>query len=130
MGELSKEIDLSEKQGTGITKILRELRKNGSPDPEFDMDEDRTYLETILYIQKEFDPKLKVSDKVSDKEKMFYRLLLGAFVEREFVTTKTMSEITGMAESTTRRYLLRFRDLGVIRPDGKNRGTKYYLSVR
>lgn len=90
------------------------------------MDEDRTYLETILYIQKEFDPKLKVSDK----EKMFYRLLLGAFVEREFVTTKTMSEITGMAESATRRYLLRFRDLGVIRPDGKNRGTKYYLSVR
>lgn len=90
------------------------------------MDEDRTYLETILYIQKEFDPKLKVSDK----EKMFYRLLLGAFVEREFVTTKTMSEITGMAESTTRRYLLRFRDLGVIRPDGRNRGTKYYLSVR
>lgn len=90
------------------------------------MDEDRTYLETILYIQKEFDPKLKVSDK----EKMFYRLLLGAFVEREFVTTKTMSEITGIAESTTRRYLLRFRDLGVIRPDGKNRGTKYYLSVR
>ncbi len=90
------------------------------------MDEDRTYLETILYIQKEFDPKLKVSDK----EKMFYRLLLGAFVEREFVTTKTMSDITGMAESTTRRYLLRFRDLGVIRPDGKNRGTKYYLSVR
>ncbi len=90
------------------------------------MDEDRTYLETILYIQKEFDPKLKVSDK----EKMFYRLLLGAFVEREFVTTKTMSEITGMAESTTRRYLLRFRDLGVSRPDGKNRGTKYYLSVR
>ena len=90
------------------------------------MDEDRTYLETILYIQKEFDPKLKVSDK----EKMFYRLLLRAFVEREFVTTKTMSEITGMAESTTRRYLLRFRDLGVSRPDGKNRGTKYYLSVR
>lgn len=106
------------------------MRKNGSPDPEFDMDEDRTYLETILYIQKEFDPKLKVSDKLSDKEKMFYRLLLGAFVEREFVTTKTMSEITSMAESTTRRYLLRFRDLGVIRPDGKNRGTKYYLSVR
>ena len=102
------------------------MRKKGSPDPEFDIDEDRTYLETILYIQKEFDPKLKVSDK----EKMFYRLLLGAFVEREFVTTKTMSEITGMAESTTRRYLLRFRDLGVSRPDGKNRGTKYYLSVR
>lgn len=72
----------------------------------------------------------KVSDKLSDKEKMFYRLLLQAFVENESVTTKTMSEITGMAESTTRRYLLRFRDLGIIRPDGKNRGTKYYLEVQ
>lgn len=38
--ELFKEIDLAEKQGTGITKILRELRNNGSAEPEFEMDED------------------------------------------------------------------------------------------
>lgn len=50
---------------------------------------------------------------MSDKEKMFYRLLLQAFVDREFVTTKTMSEITGMAESTIRRYLFRFRDFAI-----------------
>lgn len=37
--------------GTGIPKILRELKKNGSPKPEFDMDEDRTYLDTIIYIR-------------------------------------------------------------------------------
>lgn len=42
IGELFKEIDLSEKKGTGIPKILRKLKKNGSPEPEFDMDEDRT----------------------------------------------------------------------------------------
>ena len=36
--------------GTGIPKILRELKKNGSPKPEFDMDEVRTYLDTIIYI--------------------------------------------------------------------------------
>ena len=34
IGELFKEIDLSEKKGTGIPKILRELKKNGSPGPE------------------------------------------------------------------------------------------------
>ena len=33
IGELFKEIDLSEKQGTGITKILIELKKNGFPEP-------------------------------------------------------------------------------------------------
>ena len=43
IGELFKEIDLSEKQGTGIPKILHELKKNGSREPEFEMDEDRTY---------------------------------------------------------------------------------------
>lgn len=51
-------------------------------------------------------------------------------MDREFVTTRTMSEITGMAESTIRRYLLRFRNLGIIRSGGKNRGTKYYLEVQ
>ena len=47
IGELFKEIDLSEKKGTGIPKILRELKKNGSPAPEFDMDDDRTLIRTF-----------------------------------------------------------------------------------
>ena len=38
-----KEIDLSEKKSTGISKILRELKRNGSPLPEFETDVDRTY---------------------------------------------------------------------------------------
>lgn len=37
IGELFKEIDLSEKKGTGIPTILRELRQNGSPEPELEM---------------------------------------------------------------------------------------------
>lgn len=131
IGELFKEIDLSEKQGTGITKILKELRKNGSPEPEFEMDEDRTYLAATIYIREGFESKLKMSDKVSDKmsdkEKMFYSLLLQALENADFVTNRMMSEITGMAESTTRRYLVKFCDMGIIKSDGKNRGTKYYL---
>ena len=43
-----KDLDLSEKQSTGITKILWELRKNGSPMPEFETDEERTYLITTI----------------------------------------------------------------------------------
>lgn len=69
IGELFKEIDLSEKQGTGITKILRELKKNGSPEPFFDMDEDRSYLETTIFIRDGFNqPSMseKVSKKVSE----------------------------------------------------------------
>lgn len=40
-GEFFKEIDLSEKKSTGISKILRELKTNGSPLPEFETDADR-----------------------------------------------------------------------------------------
>ena len=66
IGELFKEIDLSEKQGTGITKILRELKKNGSPEPLFDMDEERNYLETTIFIREGF-KSTKMSEKMSEK---------------------------------------------------------------
>ena len=44
IGEFLKEIDLSEKHSTGITKILNALEANGSPPPEFETDEDRNYF--------------------------------------------------------------------------------------
>ena len=65
IGELFKEIDLSEKKGTGIPKILRELKKNGSPGPEFDMDDDRTYLNTIIHIRDGFDKNEIMSESMS-----------------------------------------------------------------
>ena len=64
---------------------------------------------------------------MSDKEKKFYASLLSAFEQLNYVTTKIMAENTGMAESTTRRYLTKFCDLEILKSDGKNRGTKYYL---
>ncbi len=54
IGEMFKEIELAEKQGTGITKVLKELERNGSPPPEFEMDDDRTYLATIIRIREGF----------------------------------------------------------------------------
>ena len=50
IGEFLKEIDLAEKKSTGITKILRTLKNNGSPPPEFKTDDDRNYL--IVTIRK------------------------------------------------------------------------------
>ena len=44
IGEFLKEIELSEKQCTGITKILNALENNGSPSPEFETDPERHYL--------------------------------------------------------------------------------------
>lgn len=57
---------MSEKKGTGIPKILCELKKNGSPEPEFDMDEDRTYLNTIIHIRDGFEMSELMSESMSE----------------------------------------------------------------
>jgi ATP-dependent DNA helicase RecG len=42
IGEFLKELDLTEGRATGIPKILRAMRANGSPVPKFQTDDDRT----------------------------------------------------------------------------------------
>ena len=44
IGEFLKELDLTEGRSTGVPKILRAMENNGSPPPEFESDEDRTYF--------------------------------------------------------------------------------------
>lgn len=44
IGAFLKELDLTEGRSTGISKILQEMAINGSPVPEFEIDEDRTYF--------------------------------------------------------------------------------------
>lgn len=48
IGELLKELKLAEGRGTGIPKILRKMKENGSPAPIFEFDETRTYFRVIL----------------------------------------------------------------------------------
>ena len=44
IGEFLKELDLAEGRSTGIPKILRAMRENGSPAPVFESDDDRTWF--------------------------------------------------------------------------------------
>lgn len=44
ISEFLKELDLTEGRSTGISKILKVMAINGSPVPEFETDEDRTYF--------------------------------------------------------------------------------------
>ena len=44
IGEFLKELDLAEGRSTGISKILKVMAANGSPPPEFEADDDRSYF--------------------------------------------------------------------------------------
>lgn len=48
IGEFLKELRLAEGRGTGIPKIRRKMKENGSLTPVFEFDESRTYFRVIL----------------------------------------------------------------------------------
>lgn len=50
IGEFLKELRLTEGRGTGVPSIFKAMRDNGSPEPRFETDADRTYFTTILPI--------------------------------------------------------------------------------
>lgn len=54
IGDFLKELHLTEGRNTGFKKILDALEANGSPKPEFESDEDRSYIITRLFIHEAF----------------------------------------------------------------------------
>ena len=57
---------MTEGRNTGFKKILDALEANGSPKPEFETDEDRSYFITRLFIHGEF---AAVSDEVPKRSR-------------------------------------------------------------
>lgn len=85
IGEFLKELDLTEGRSTGVPKILRAMQGNGSPPPEFESDEDRTYFLIRLPVheraEREFPlgPQMgdQVRDQVGDQVTEHVRRLIG-----------------------------------------------------
>ena len=62
VGEFLKELEMTEGRGTGIPKMLREIRKNGSPEPLFHTDKDRSFFLVEFPIHPVFMEDLKQKD--------------------------------------------------------------------
>ena len=50
IGEFPKELDLAEARSTGVPKIFRAMRQNGSPEPIFESNDDRTWFLVRLLV--------------------------------------------------------------------------------
>ncbi|RHQ62831.1 hypothetical protein DWY34_02270 [Blautia sp. AF25-12LB] len=55
IGEILKELHLTEGRNTGFGKILRALEENGSPKPEFETDDDHSYFISRLFVHGAFE---------------------------------------------------------------------------
>jgi ATP-dependent DNA helicase RecG len=132
IGELFKEIDLSEKKGTGIPKILRELKQNGSPEPEFDMDEERTYLNAIIRIRDGFEKKEKMSESMSESmselERARMQTILIYLETNKEINSSAAAKLLEVEIKTASRLLLKAEKLDILKGTGKTKNKVYKKS--
>ena len=67
IGEFLKELELAEGRSTGVPKILRAMRNNGSPPPSFESDEDRTRFMVRLPVHEGVTEHVTEQDTLQDK---------------------------------------------------------------
>ena len=102
IGEFLKELKLTEGRNTGIPKIKRALKNNGSKEPEFETNETRDYT----------------SDKI-----------LNYLKQNEYITTTIASELLGLSVQRTRVILGKMAKKEMIIAEGANKNRKYRLNM-
>ena len=142
IGEFFKEIDLSEKKSTGISKILRELKKNGSPLPEFETDMDRTYLITTIRKHEGFEGENQNFGQKNDRSltevltevltpKNYNKVLpIIKYLEKNGEVTPQIAEsLTGKSKSTTYRYLTMLVQTRYVEVKGNTNNAVYKVLI-
>jgi ATP-dependent DNA helicase RecG len=69
LGDFLKELELTEGHATGCSTIQHAMKANGSPDPVFDFDEDRTWFQVTLPNHPAFKIKKVSTKKVAEIER-------------------------------------------------------------
>ena len=138
IGEFLKEMHLTEGRNTGFRKIRNALRNNGSPEPLFETDEERTYFATTLFfhpdfVKKELDD--SQNDNVNDIENASVTKILNTNERAVFEVIRrnpdlSADQIAGLAEvskSTVSRTIKKLKDKGLIRRSGSDRKGKWVV---
>ena len=102
IGEFLKELDLAEARSTGVPKIFRAMRQNGSPDPIFESDEDRTWFRVRLPVHERSLPAATdqetIHDTLQDKSLINKKKGQGAQHDTDQVTIHDTVHVTEHVE--------------------------------
>ena len=144
IGEFLKELDLAEGRNTGIGKIVRAMRENGSPDPEFFNPETRSFMTVILPIHEAFKADItdstektvvkttgktvvktgmKTTEKTTEKsvEKSVEKILR-YLSENPRATQNELSIVTGLSVRGVEKNLMILKKSGRLRRVGPDKG--------
>lgn len=135
VGDFLKELRLTEGRNTGLTKILRSMRQNGSPDPVFETDADRLYFLVTLPIRPGFHEGAQVGRR--DSGDAFTRRFEGAAVSKrddEFLaylldhptaTAAQVAQVFGVSTSTIARRTDALKAAGKLAREGSTRNGRW-----
>ncbi len=125
IGDFLKELHLTEGRNTGFKKILDALEANGSPMPEFETDEARSYFITRLYIHEGFKPDgnegAKKEPKRSRKGADRKEAILDTLAKHpEYTQQRLMSELN-MTRKQVQSDIYELKQEGLLIREGTNR---------
>lgn len=100
--------------------------QNGSPEPEFDMDEERTYLNAIIRIRDGFERKEIMSESMSELEKARMQIILLYLETNKEINSSVAAKLLEVEIKTASRLLLKAEKLDILRGTGKTKNKIYF----
>ena len=130
IGDILKELHLTEGRNTGFGKILSALEENGSPKPEFETDEGHNYFITRLFVHKgaEVGRKgAKVGRKGAKKGIERSLEILNRMRENPLITQVKLMEEFGLSRKQIQNIIQYLRQNGLVEREGSNRSGKWIV---
>jgi len=88
IGDFLKELKLSEGRNTGVPTMIEAMRNNGSPEPVFLTDEDRSYFTTVLPIHPAFLVNVQRLEKGNTEESIIALIRVNGCMTVKEICTK------------------------------------------
>ena len=142
IGDFLKELHLTEGRNTGFKKILDALEANGSPKPEFETDEARSYFITRLFVHKGFnsvnedehqkEPKRsqKGAKKELKKGNERKQAIMELLIANPTMTQTQLREQLNLTRKQIQTDMKELQEEGMLIRDGSNRKGRWIIISR
>lgn len=121
------------------------MEANGSPKPEFETDEDRSYFITRLFVHEGFSEDIAQNNKnfdhnserslsevlskvLSEEDYKKVKPIILVMEDKGYITPKEAESVCGKSSATVRRYMTMLKNTGVICMEGNTNNIIYKIT--